>query len=118
MRPGGLSSVAVDEPPILVGSSDIAAVLGVSRQAVDHRLRTDPRAPVPAATVNRTARWGGTQVRWRVEVDRWLGGPEAASAFPSTLSRPLAGALRGRGTTVWESVRRVWGVTRGCLRGA
>ncbi len=78
VRPGGLSSVAVDEPPILVGSSDIAAVLGVSRQAVDHRLRTDPRAPVPAVTVNRTARWGGTRVWWRAEVDRWLGGADPA----------------------------------------
>ncbi|WP_237702828.1 hypothetical protein [Candidatus Protofrankia datiscae] len=57
-----------------MGSADIAAVLGVTRQAVDHRLRTDPRAPAPAAPVNRTSSWGGTRVWWRADIDRWLGG--------------------------------------------
>ncbi|ONH36461.1 MULTISPECIES: hypothetical protein [Protofrankia] len=64
------------DSPQLVGSSDIAAALGVTRQAVDHRLRTDPRAPAPAAVVNRTATWGGTRVWWRSDIDRWLGGAD------------------------------------------
>ncbi|WP_250283426.1 hypothetical protein [Frankia sp. CiP1_Cm_nod2] len=64
------------DSPQLVGSSDIAAALGVTRQAVDHRLRTDPRAPAPAAVVNRTATWGGTRVWWRADIDRWLGGAD------------------------------------------
>ncbi|WP_416210401.1 helix-turn-helix transcriptional regulator, partial [Frankia sp. Cr1] len=73
-RSGGLSSAVVDELPMFVGSSDIAAALGVTRQAVDHRMRTDPRAPAPVAVVNRTATWGGTRVWRRTDIDRWLGG--------------------------------------------
>ncbi|WP_250284034.1 MULTISPECIES: hypothetical protein [unclassified Frankia] len=60
---------------MFVGSSDIAVVLGLTRQAVDRRLRIDPVAPAPAATVNRTRTWGGTRVWWRADIDRWLGGP-------------------------------------------
>ncbi len=75
-RVGRLSSTVVDEPPMFVGSSDIAAVLGVTRQAVDHRMRTDPRAPAPVAVVNRTATWGGTRVWRRSDIDRWLGGAD------------------------------------------
>jgi hypothetical protein len=56
----------------LVGSTDIARVLGLTRQAVDHRIRHDPQAPSPAAVVNRTGRWGGTRIWWREDIDRWL----------------------------------------------
>ncbi|WP_239344824.1 hypothetical protein [Frankia sp. Cj5] len=77
------------ELPMFVGSSDIAAALGVTRQAVDHRLRTDPRAPVPVAVVNRTATWGGTRVWRRTEIDRWLGGlaPDRWIANPGATRR-------------------------------
>jgi hypothetical protein len=67
-----LTSADVDQLPLLVGSGDIARALGLTRQAVDHRLRVDPAAPAPAAVVNRTATWGGTRIWWRAEIDRWL----------------------------------------------
>ncbi|KLL10633.1 hypothetical protein BL254_12885 [Protofrankia sp. BMG5.30] len=74
----------MDEPPVFVGSSDIAVVLGLTRQAVDRRLRIDPVAPAPAATVNRTRAWGGTRVWWRADIDRWLGGadPDRWTSLP------------------------------------
>jgi hypothetical protein len=63
----------MDDLPLLVGSGDIARAVGLTRQAVDHRLRHDPTAPSPAAVVNRTDSWGGTRIWWREDVDRWLG---------------------------------------------
>ncbi|SNQ51320.1 conserved hypothetical protein [Frankia canadensis] len=62
----------MDQLPLLVGSGDIARALGLTRQAVDHRLRVDPAAPAPAAVVNRTPTWSGTRIWWRAEIDRWL----------------------------------------------
>lgn len=62
----------MDELPLLVGSGDIARVLGLTRQAVDHRLRNDPSAPRAVGVVNRTSAWGGTRIWWRADVDRWL----------------------------------------------
>ncbi len=58
--------------PVVVGCRDIAQVLGLTRQAVDHRLRHDPTAPAPAAVINRVGRSRGTLVWWREDIDRWL----------------------------------------------
>jgi hypothetical protein len=63
----------VNELPSVVGSTDIAWVLGVTRQAVDHRMRHDPTAPPPAAILNRTDVSGGIRCWWREDIDRWLG---------------------------------------------
>lgn len=62
----------VDDLPLFVGSGDIARALGLTRQAVDHRMRTDPSAPPAAGVVNRTPTWGGTRIWWREDIDRWL----------------------------------------------
>ncbi|CUU56365.1 hypothetical protein UG55_100336 [Frankia sp. EI5c] len=79
----------MDELPLLVGSGDIARALGVTRQAVDHRLRSDPAAPAAAGVVNRTSAWNGTRIWWREDVDRWL------NLEPDRWHRLLASTVRG-----------------------
>jgi hypothetical protein len=61
-----------DGLPVLVGCTDIAYALGLTRQAVDYRLRHDPSAPSPAAVVNRAGGARGTRIWWRDDIDRWL----------------------------------------------
>ena len=50
----------------LVGTSEIGAMLGISRQRVDQIVRTDKRFPEPEATIGR-----GVRVWSRHAIEKW-----------------------------------------------
>lgn len=103
----------------LLGTRDIAELLGLSRQRVDQLAREDPTFPAPESTLNSRRIWHGETIeRWAAATGR-LPAPASSSLepLPALLARacfvigPIGSKLATHGSDArqtWEDALQTW----------